>query len=143
MILTGSTYFFGDYPDFKSKDTDYVLLADEPKGFENVRQTSTSYCLFEWRRMTPDEFIAYALDNGPAMQLVKFLTPEFCAETGFTIAHLKRLAPLAERLDEKHRYAKIIFDAYIANGAFALTDAQRLEAYASYKSARKETYPNG
>lgn len=138
MILVGSRYFFGKYPDFKSKDADYVLLVDNPKGFRNVRQTSGSYCLFEWRRMTPAEYIAYALSKGPAMQLGKFLVPEFCKEVGFTVEHLKSLSPLLEKLDEKHAYEKAIYEAYIKNGDFVLTDSQREVAYGIYKEARKD-----
>ena len=53
----------------------------------------------------------------PAMQIVKFLVPEFVQEIGFTIEHLKKLKPLAEKLEGRHKYAKVIYDAYIENGS--------------------------
>ncbi len=86
--------------------------------------------------MTADEFVEYALAKGPAMQLGKFLVPEFNSEIGFTIEHLKQLEPLVEKLDDKHKYEKIIYDAYIENNKFELTKAQRDEAYLEYKKAR-------
>lgn len=115
FILVGSRYFFGSMDGFKSKNTDYVLLVDEPRGFEYVRQTSSSYCLFEWKRMKPISFVEYTLSRGPAMQLGKFLVPEFCDEIGFTLNHLKMLEPLVEKLDAKRQYEKVIYDAYLAN----------------------------
>ena len=41
-----------------------------------------------------------------------------------------------EKIDEKHRYEKVIFDSYVENDGFFLTDEQRLRAYEEYKMAR-------
>lgn len=46
-ILVGSNAFFKDKKDFKSKDRDYILLTENPDGFNYVRQTCSSFCLFE------------------------------------------------------------------------------------------------
>lgn len=136
-ILVGSTYFFKGLEGFKSKDTDRVVLVDNPVGFKNVRQTSGSgSCLFEWRKMTADEFVEYTLTKGPAMQIGKFLVPEFCEEIGFTIEHLKKLESLVEKLDVKHGYEKIIYNSYIKNGLFTLTEEQLKDAYEEYKKER-------
>ena len=70
------------------------------------------------------------------MVIGKFLVPEFCAEIGFTIEDLPRLEPLLAKLDEKHKYEEIIYNAYIENNAFVLTDEQRAAAYESYKVSR-------
>jgi len=138
MILTGSNVFFSCYDDFQSKDKDYILLEDNPSDYQYVKQTSsTGFCLFQWKRLTPQEYIDYALNHGLAMQIVKFLTPEFVKEIGFTISDLKQLSPLCENLDVKHQYVKIIFEAYISNNDFILTDDQRLKAYNFYKETRK------
>lgn len=40
------------------------------------------------------------------------------------------------RLDERHRYEKTIYNAYIENGSFYLTDEQRRKAYDEYASVR-------
>ena len=127
-ILVGSSYFFKSFEGFKSKDTDRVVLIEHPVGFKNVRQTSGSgSCLFEWRKMTADEFVEYALTKGPAMQIGKFLVPEFCEEIGFTIEHLKKLEPLVEKLDVKHGYEKIIYNSYIKNGVITAMETKNGE----------------
>lgn len=136
-ILVGSNYFFKNIKGFHSKDTDYATLIDNPIGFNYVRQTSGKFCLFEWKRMPPEEFISYTLNKGPTMQIGKFLIPEFNNEIGFTIEHLKQLAPLIEKLDDKHKYEKIIFNSYIENNSFTLTEEQRLKAYEEYKKYRE------
>ena len=67
----------------------------------------------------------------------KYLIPEFCQEIGFTINDLPKIKPMIDRLDIKHHYEKIIYDSYIENGAFILTDEQRDKAYQSYKQSRR------
>ena len=136
-ILVGSSVFFNEIEGFKPKDRDYVILDEKPVGYDFVRQTTSSkQCLFEWRRMLPEQFVEYSLYIGPAMQIGKFLVPEFVQEIGFTIEHLKKLKPLIEKLDSKHAYEKVIYDAYIENEAFILTEEQRSKAYEQYKLAR-------
>jgi hypothetical protein len=136
-ILVGSSVFFNEIEGFQSKDRDYVILVEKPVGYDFVRQTTSSKaCIFEWRKMSPERFVEYSLHRGPAMQIGKFLVPEFVQEIGFTIEHLKALKPLAEKLDERHKYEKVIYDSYIENGSFELTEEQRSKAYEQYKLAR-------
>lgn len=127
----GSSYFFGD----QGTDTDEVEFEDKPKLYKNVmqfRKKDGKRCLFKWRKMTPDEFVEYTLNSKLPMEIGKFLVPEVAEFLGFTIEHLKQLAPVVDRLDEKHKYEKAIYDAYLENGAFYLTDEQRNEAYEEY-----------
>ena len=139
-FLVGSTYFFKGKPEFESKDTDYVILVDSPRGFKYVRQISTgSRCTFEWKRMSANEFVEYALHNGDSMQVGKFLVPEFIEEVEFTLNHLRKLKPLFDRLDKKHLYEKVIYEAYLENGEFHLTDEQLETAYLEYKKNKKKT----
>ena len=139
-VLVGSSVFFNDIEGFHPKDRDYVILDEKPVGYNFVRQmTSGKECLFEWRRMLPEQFVDYSLSRGPAMQIGKFLVPEFIQEIGFTIEHLKKLKPLAEKLEGKHKYEKIIYDSYIENGAFKLTAEQRSKAYEQYMLGRSIT----
>ena len=49
---------------------------------------------------------------------------------------LKRLEPLTEIMDEKHTYEIIIFNAYIQNDGWWLTEDQRAAAYSEYKRTR-------
>lgn len=137
-ILVGSTYFFKGLEGFKSKDTDRIILVDNPVGFKNVRQTTGSgACLFEWRKMTSDEFVEFTLQTKLPMSVGKFLVPEFCEAIGFTIKHLKKLKPVFKKLDDKHKYEKVIYESYIENGDFTLTEEQRLKAYEVYKKYRE------
>ena len=87
--------------------------------------------------MNVDEFIKYTLETKLPMTAGKFLIPEFNKQIGFTIEHLKKLASVFERIDKKHTYEKIIFDAYIENNDFILTDDQRMKAYEEYKKSRE------
>ena len=138
-FLTGSSAFFSCLADFQPKDKDWIVLDDAPKGYKHYRQTSTpGKCVFEWRAASADELIAYALDHPmPAMQMIKFLTPDFAAHIGLTIGQLQRLKPLVDALDPKHRYASIIYESYIENGNFTLTDSQLDAAYRCYREARR------
>ena len=124
-ILVGSSYFFSCYPEFTPKNQDWVELVKDPKEFKNVMQISGKFCLLLM-------FVEYIL----AMMLGKFLVPEVCEKIGFGIEDLKKLEPVSLRLDPKHQYEKVIFDAYLENKKFELTPEQRLQAYEIYKKAR-------
>lgn len=141
--LMGSTYFFSSYKDFKSKDTDYWELID-PKGFfKYVRRLTTvgqpmiEYFSFN-KNVTKEDHILEALNNSLPLVVGKFLIPEFCQEIGLNIQDLPRLKPLIDNLDEKHLYEKVIYEAYLENGDFYLTNTQRDQAYEIYKKARNQ-----
>ena len=136
-FLMGSRYFFSCYDDFESKDIDEIELVDT-SDFKNVRQlTGKGKCLFQMKRHSSKEpYIEFALRSKIGMVIGKFLIPEFCEAIGFTVNDLPRLVPLIAKLDEQHKYEEIIFNSYIQNGSFTLTDEQRARAYKSYKESR-------
>lgn len=136
-FLMGSQYFFSRYEDFKSKDIDELEIINTDV-FKNMRQlTGQGKCLFQLKKQNSKEkYIDYALKTNLGMVIGKFLVPEFCNEIGFTLEDLVKLSPLVEKLDEKHKYEEIIFNSYIENGSFTLTDEQRDRAYKSYKESR-------
>lgn len=136
-ILIGSRYFFSCYDNFTSKDIDEVELI-ETDNFNNVRQlTGQGKCLFQLKKQPSKEhYIDYALRSKIGMVIGKFLIPEFCETIGFTVNDLSQLVPLIAKLDEQHKYEEIIFNSYIENGSFTLTDEQRSRAYKSYKESR-------
>ena len=138
-FLVGSNVFFkGYFEDFVSKDVDTVILEKNPSGYINVRQLHfKDRCIFQWRRMDKEEFIEVSLLRSLGMELGKFLVPEFARELEMTIEDLKRLQPLADKLDENHLYEKVIYDAYIENGCWTLTDKQRMDAYRVYKKCKQ------
>ena len=88
--------------------------------------------------MTADEFVEYTLQSKLPMEIGKFLVPEVCEYLGFAIEHLKRLKPVVDRIDDKHKYEKVIYNSYIKNNAFFLTDDQRREAFLEYKNGRTQ-----
>ena len=121
----GSAYFFKFYKDFIPNDIDEIEFEENPKLYKNFMQfhkKDSSRCLFKWRKMSADEFVQYTLNTKLPMELGKFLVPEVNQYLGFTIEHLKQLSPIVDKLDERHSYEKIIFDSYILNNAFCLTD---------------------
>ena len=127
------------YHDFTPSDIDEVEFEEKPKLFRDfmqIRKKDRTRCLFIWRKMDPDEFVDYALRSRTPMEAGKFLVPEVNDYIGFTIDHLKRLAPVFDQLDEKHRYERIIFASYIENNEICLTQEQRDRAYQEYRRIR-------
>jgi hypothetical protein len=49
---------------------------------------------------------------------------------------LLKLKPLIDTLDEAHLYEQVIYESYLINGDFYLTQEQRDLAYTKYKEAR-------
>lgn len=137
-MIIGSTYFFKNVEGFKSKDLDTLELIDDPKDFKYSYQlTGKGRCIFKWRKMDPDEFIKVTLSRNCPMEIGKFLVKEFCDEINFTIEDLKKLKPLRDKLDDKHKYEAIIYDAYIENNDFILSSDQLNSAYNEYKKYRE------
>ena len=138
-ILIGSNYFFKSFDDFDSKDKDFLRIVDKGNGYKFIRQQRINGdCYFDVVKMNKNDFIDYTLKSkGPAMKVGKFLIPEFNKEFDITINDLKKLQPLIDKLDDKHKYEKIIFDSYIENNKFILTDNQLEESYNKYKKTRK------
>lgn len=137
MVLMGSTYFFKSYPDFKPHDIDWIdiINTNDFATKRVVRGQGEDYIIL--KNKPKQQLIADALKSDLAMVVGKFLIPEFNSRIGFTIEDLPQLQPLIDKLDEKHLYEKIIYEAYLANGDFILTQEQRNAAYESYKEIRR------
>ena len=138
-FLMGSQYFFSCYDDFNSKDIDEIEIIETDE-FKHMRQlTGRGKCLFQMKQQpSKEEYIHYALQSTSGMVVGKFLIPKFCEAIGFDINDLPRLKALVDILDDKHKYEEIIFNSYVENGSFTLTDKQRERAYKSYKESRGE-----
>lgn len=133
-FIVGSNAFFKDIDGFKAHDKDVLVLIDNPIDFKIQRQIRLNgNCIFEWKRMTPKEYIDYHKTCECGMFIGKFLVPEFVKEIGFTINDLKELECLLDKLDDKHFYEKIIYEYYIENNDFYLTDEQLKNVYKIYK----------
>jgi hypothetical protein len=136
-IRIGSSVFFDMYEDFKPHDHDYLILVDEPQMFKTMLYVrGKTDDLMYWRNMSKNTFIDTTLERGFYMEAGKFLVPDFCKAIGMTVDDLKRLGKMFDNIDAPHRYEKLIYDAYINNGDFTLTNEQRLRAYEEYKKYR-------
>ena len=136
-MLVGSNVFFKDIEGFTSKDIDILEFVDDPTDFKNVRQFKfPNKCVFQWRKMPIDELIDITLFRNFPMEIGTFLVPEFIKEFKLSIDDLKRLEPLIAKLDDKHKYEEVIYNAYLENNDFVLTDEQRQEAYRVYNKYR-------
>ena len=136
-MLVGSNVFFKDIEGFTSKDTDILEFVDNPTDFKNVRQFKfPNKCVFQWRKMSINELIDMTLSRNFPMEIGKFLVPEFIKEFKLSIDDLKRLEPIIAKLDDKHKYEEVIYNSYIKNNAFYLTDKQLKNAYKIYLKYR-------
>ena len=128
----GSSIFFDSYSDYTQKDIDILAITDLPlfgKPMMNMKLKDKDifFMCIEDNSVMLDK----TLKSGVNMRAGKFLSPEFAEYIGLTIEELKKL---------KHMYEKVIFDSYIKNNGFFLTNEQRLMAYEEYKIKRPEIY---
>ena len=86
--------------------------------------------------MPINELIDITLSRNFPMEIGKFLVPEFIKEFKLSIDDLKRLKPIITKLDDKHKYEEVIYNAYIENNDFILTDKQRQNAFETYTMYR-------
>ncbi len=132
----GSRYFFKEYKDYRSHDFDTIELQDNPAYERVMIIRGQGKDMFFFRRKPKEQLIADALNSELPMVVGKFLIPEFNQEIGFTIEDLPKIKSLIDKLDDKHKYEEIIYNSYIENKSFTLTEEQRLKAYKSYKQSR-------
>lgn len=137
--LMGSGYFFGVYSDYVAKDRDRLCVMDSfPPTMKgnvlNLRKDGDD--IFLYRDMDKEGFITDTIESGVPMRAGKFLIPEFCESISFTINDLRRLDKVFREMDEKHSYERVIYEAYLDNGGFFLTEDQRDRAYRDYKAKR-------
>ena len=136
----GSKVFFGEYADYDSKDDDVLYVMEGWNMKQNVININRGGIDRFFIKDAPKQvLIQEALTDNIPMRVGKFLVPAFAEYLGMTIEDLKMLQPLIDSLDEEHSYEKLIYDAYIENEGFSLTEAQRDGAYGRYRESRKDT----
>lgn len=138
-ILIGSSAFFKEYNDFNPHDVDYVLFKDCPQLYKIFAHIITkSEDIFAYKQMSKEEFIEYELEHckKAKMAIGKLLVPELIKYMNITIDDLKKFKFAIDEIQEKHSYEKIIYDSYIENNDFYLTQDQRDKAYQEYKKYR-------
>ena len=134
-FLTGSQVFFKEYEDYQPKDIDKIEIIEDDNTDWSFRQfTLKGKCVFQIKkRNSVNEYIKDAYKAGCGMVVARFLSPEFINYINMEVKELLLLSSFINALDEKHLYLKTIWESYIENNAFTLTDEQRLKAYNEYK----------
>ena len=87
LIRIGSSVFFNDMEDYKSKDIDEMVIQDNwlPNGINVLNFKKDNKDVFLWSPLTKEQFIQDALTCGVPMRVGKFIVPEFCKYIGFNI----------------------------------------------------------
>lgn len=136
-ILIGSKAFFDGLEGFEPHDNDTIEII-ETEEFEHIRQRKfQGDCYFHLRKKpSAQDYIQWDVKHNVGMAVGKYLVPQFAEEINLSFEELKLLQPLIDRLDAKHDYERIIYESYLSNGDFTLTEQQRLEAYNSYRTSR-------
>ena len=138
QIIIGSRAFFSGMKGYKPKDRDELCIMDSwfPKKTNVLNMKINGKDVFFFKNMTKEEFIQDVRDSGVSMRAGKFLVPEFAEFIGLTIEDLKSMSDLFRHFDLFHQYEEIIYDFYIENNGFFLTDEQREIAYNKYREYR-------
>lgn len=134
----GSQVFFNEMSDYKVKDNDWLAIVDHIIGNKTmINAKINNDDIFMYRNnLSKNDFIEDTFKSDLSMRAGKFLVPEFVKYIGFTIDDLRQLNSIFDKLDDKHKYEKIIYDAYIENNDFILTNEQLNKAYDEYKKYR-------
>lgn len=147
MLLVGSDYFFHNCEGYVPHDYDYIILIDkanssykpsfDSKDTLHIYSSHTKCDKTFYYRYEKQDFINDIV-NGivPKYFLNKFLVPEVNEAIGFEFSELHALNYLFDELDDKHKYLKIIYDSYIENDEYYLSDSQRELAFNEYKKYR-------
>lgn len=136
-IQVGSKAFFSQYEDFEPRDNDFVEIHDDADLDFWVTNEDGEH-IFHFKRMGKIEFIDFECNRARKFPLVvsKFIVPELIEHFGINLEDLFICISLFNNIDRRHQYVKFIFECYLKNSDFILTDEQRDEAYCLYKEAR-------
>lgn len=138
-IIVGSVCFFKQFEDFKPKDIDELWIIGDSlfSKCKSLLIHGNNKDIILYQQLSKDEFIENDLEINDSIKLGKYLVKDFVEYIGLTMNDLLKLRPLYDKLDEKHQYQKLIYDSYIENNSFMLTDKQLNEIYELYKKYRK------
>ena len=135
-MIIGSNYFFSSFPDYQPNDKDILIILENelPAPCLHFRQDNED--IFLYSNMSKEEWIQNTFED--PIKVGKWLIPEFCKIVGLEVNELSMFDDLFNKLDDKHRYEKIIYNAYLENGSFTLNEEQLNNAYNEYKLNREE-----
>ena len=133
IFKIGSRAFFENLKGFISNDYDELCIMDRfPfKDTNSLRANLQGKDVIFYKNLSKEEYINDAIKS--PIKIGKFLVPDFARYINLTIDDLKLLKESLDKLKDKHKYEKIIFDAYIENNDFILTEQQLNKAFEVYK----------
>lgn len=138
IILIGSAAIFKNIEGFVPNDYDILIWTDASKYCTKWRRVGLSGIdVLEMKSdMSKQEIIeSQVTKTAPEMCFGLFLCAEFAELIGLTIDDLTNIYPFfCARFNKKHKYFDTVYNAYIANNGFTMTDEQLQEAYAIYRS---------
>ena len=138
-FLVGSRAFFEGMEGFEPHDYDWLYVMDSFGSLKKSRlimhADGADKILIP--KMTKTQYIKDCIDSDFGMSVGKMFVPEFAKYIKLTPKDLKKLEAYMDKLDDSHSYYKIIYDAYIDNNDFTLTDEQRQAAFEQYKKYRQ------
>lgn len=141
VFKCGSSCFFSSYDDYKVKDEDEIHVCDSLIGSSTtLNMKDGNKDIFFVKKMSACECINDCLECKIPMRAGRYLIPDIAEYFGIKVEDIERLRPCFDNIDKKHTYEKIIFESYLENGGFYLTDSQRLTAYMEYKKNRPGLY---
>ena len=139
-IQAGSRAFFSGMEGFTPHDNDVVVIENSAgngylfhRSIPNIAEQKDVYHVVKQNK---ERLMNWELKHSSPMVLGRYLLPAFCEEFGITVSDLETLRPLRDRMDRRHSYLVVIYDAYIENGSMTLTDQQRQAAFVEYKKER-------
>ena len=138
-FIIGSRAFFNGIKGYVPKDKDELCIIDYPIFGDRIMYSRRNgYDIFMIYNYGKEKLIEQCIKINVPLGVGKFLVPEFAEYINMNIGDLKQLEPLLNNIDEKHSYEKIIYNSYIENGSFTLTDEQRMMAYNKYMEYKKK-----
>lgn len=134
-------------PDYQGHDYDTLMILDKwPEYVEDTRFScrKEKSDLFFLKEQNKEQYINEILqisEQTYASRVCHFMVPEFVNHIGLTIEDLKRVESVVRLLENtRHKWYCVIYDAYIKNNGFYLTEEQKQEAYNVYKTARPRRF---
>lgn len=133
-FVVGSSNFFKELDDYVLTDVDELHIIDCPVfGEKTLIIHKDNRDIFLMYNSVKNDLINNIYDP---LQVGKFLVPEFAKYIDLTIEDLKKLEQWFDKLDNKHSYEKLIYEYYIKNNDFFLSEEQLKKVYIKYKEYR-------
>lgn len=136
QIEIGSSVFFSKFPDYTPGVSNILYIDDNPDYEYETNYMENGVHILRWRNLSKEKLMEYHKDCYIGRYIGKFLVPEYVEYYDVTIDDLKELHHLIDFIDERHVYEKMIYDFYIENNGFYLTDEQLNAVYQEYKNER-------